>query len=618
MRFPQKRNVLLLLVLLALFPLKGVSLGATSTAREEQRMADRAERFIQEGHLIDGIQTLELFTSTYPRSPILSDVFMRLGEVLLQQGDLKKAEEAYLTFLKKFPTERRVNDARSSLSQTYLRMENVEEALAVWEGVPEPEMLALPIYNRAIEIYTKREDYHNVLRVLTRKRALISDPTERAATEEAIVALLQNRISEKNLQALVTEFAPHYPADEVLIRLIRLYDTQELYHREEKEIKRFLSLFPGHTHSEQIQEDLKTLRTKLKKYRHLIAVILPLSGKLSSFGESALQGVQLALKQFKEELPGAQVTLVVRDDDDPSKEGQKALEEWLNDYKPLGIIGPLLSKDVDRVAPLAKKGGWVLISPGASSPSLALLGDTVFRNAATPTSQCSALTEYATQTRDLTRFAILYPDNKSGEKWVSCLKQGISLRQGSVVAAQSYRPHASDFNGPIKQLKAIHKNEGREVPGFDALFLPGEAREVGLIIPQLAFHDLRHIVLLGTMTWNDPGFLRLVGPYAEGAIFTDGFFAKSADPLVQTFVQQYREDFQQEPDIFAAQSYDAAQLILESMKKGALTRSEVKDAVAVTHDFPGVSGYIYEMRDGEAIKKPFFIQVKKGKLVQID
>jgi ABC-type branched-subunit amino acid transport system substrate-binding protein len=164
------------------------------------------------------------------------------------------------------------------------------------------------------------------------------------------------------------------------------------------------------------------------------------------------------------------------------------------------------------------------------------------------------------------------------------------------------------------------KNRGgtEQGNGFDAIFLPGEARQVGLIIPQLAFYEGKDVVLLGTMGWNNAEFLKMVGSYAEGAIFVDGFFLGSSDPFIQDFIGQYREQFHHDPDIFAAQAYDAAQLILEAIKQGASTRSEVKEAIAAAADVPSASGYLYNIQDGEAIKKPFFMQVKKGKWVQIN
>jgi hypothetical protein len=54
------------------------------------------------------------------------------------------------------------------------------------------------------------------------------------------------------------------------------------------------------------------------------------------------------------------------------------------------------------------------------------------------------------------------------------------------------------------------------------------------------------------------------------------------------------------------------------LEGGALTPRDVKAALTRTKDFQGVSGLVSEIRDGEVLKKPIFIQVQKGKLVQVN
>ncbi len=621
-RGPLKTVFVLFLILL--LPMSGNTQPAETVSQEEDLTFHKAKTFIQKGQWVEGIQTLELFLVNYPNSPITPDVLIALGDALMRQGDLKRAVEPFHIFLERFPRESRVHDARYQLSQVYLRTGEVQEALSLWKGIAGQEELKTPVYNRATEIYVEREEYLRALRVLILRRDLLVDSAEAEPVVKAMSAIVEHRLSEKELQTVVSEFGVNAPADEALIRLIKFYDERETYYLEEKEINRFLALFPNHAYSTEAQKGRNTIRTKLKTNQYLIAVLLPLSGRLSPFGTSALQGMQLALHQLKEDLPGAPLSLLVRDYQDDSAKNPKELEEWLNDYKPLGIVGPLLSREVNQVAPLAERGGWALITPGASAATLSSMGKTVFRNATTPTSQCQAIAEYAVLTLGLKRFAILFPNERSGREAMSCLTKKVTQLGGTVVLAKPYTPNETDFKDPILQLKAVYGqddgDEGKKEKGeagFDAIFLPGEAREAGLIIPQLVFHGVKNVTMLGTMGWNSPEFLKLVGPHAEGAIFVDGFFLGSPDPLVQNFIREYRKQFQQDPDLFAAQAYDTARLLLETIKQGALTRSEIKAALAATKDFPGVSGHIFEIKNGEAIKKPFFIQVKKGKF-QVD
>jgi branched-chain amino acid transport system substrate-binding protein len=148
--------------------------------------------------------------------------------------------------------------------------------------------------------------------------------------------------------------------------------------------------------------------------------------------------------------------------------------------------------------------------------------------------------------------------------------------------------------------------------------LPGDAQKVGLLIPQLAFHNIKDTVLLGTSGWDTPDLVRLAGPYAEGATFIDGFFRESPELIVREYVRRYRLKFQQEPDLFAAQAYDATRLILSALEGGAMTSQEIREAISKSKNFPGASGLIYEVKEGEIVKKPFFVQVHKKKFVQVE
>ena len=617
-------------LIVLLFPVWGTPQSPPTATPEEWLLFEESKRLIQNGNISEGISFLDLFFLNHPASPLAPDALMESGKASFQLGNLKKSIESFRLFLEKFPKESRANSVRSQLSYSYLAMGGaspaegglgadqggVEEALSVWKNIVGQENLKTPIYTRAVEIYIERDQYAKALRVLIQKKGFVTDPIETNTTASAIVAIIQNRLTEKELQAVSSEWSPRFPTDETMIQLIKIYNKKSIFYLAEKESKRFLSLFPNHAYSAEARQGISDIRTRIKENEYLIAVILPLSGKVAQFGLNALQGVELALSQFKDEFAGVEVGLAVRDSVEGSPDDKTALEEWLNDYMPLAIVGPLLSREVHQVAPVAEKGRWALITPGASATELPSMGRAVFRNATTPASQCHAISEYATSNLGLKRFAILFSNDRSGKEWVRCLRENVKLREGQIVLAEPYLPNATDFKEAITHLKKAYEKSNDA--GFEGIFLPGDASSVGLILPQLFFHGLKEVVLLGTMGWNDPDFLKLARQYAEGAIFVDGFFEESTDPFIKNFMMEYREKFHEDPNLLAAQAYDATNIILTALKDGATSQSDIRSAIAATHDFPAVSGYISEIKDGEAIKKPFLIQVKKGKLVQVN
>lgn len=599
---------------------------------EEKSFFDQAKSASAAGHAEAALSFFEQFVLNFPNSGLLADVYLELGQLYSKRGEMKRAIDALKTILDRFPKHPRADEARLQLSDLYLTLGELKEVMGLWVDLPDQESSKMLIYEQVAQAYLDQNEFLEALQVLMKKKERVVDPVVNTSVREAIISIVKEKLPEKELQIIVKQFGSSFPADEALVRLIRIYDSRGDYYREEREIKRFLSGFPNHLFTGEAKQLVGQIREKIKANRFLVGVVLPLSGRLASFGNNALNGVQLALQQFKESLPGASVGLVIRDLDEDGNRPQ-ILEEWIDGFRPIAMIGPLLSKEVDRIAPVVEKADLALITPAATAARLPFLGKSVFRNAITARFQCHAIAEYAVTQMNLRRFAILFPKGGSGSEWVRCFSEEVSRLGGEIVHAEPYPVDATDFTATIRLLKEadLKKNgvveivqEGRRkreisyMPGFDAIFLPGDADKAGLIIPQLVFHNIKDVPLLGTSGWNTPEFLKLVGPYAEGATFIDGFFAGSSDPMVRKFVGQYRAKFQQEPDLFAAQAFDAARMVLATLEGGALTPRDVKAALAKTKDFQGVSGLVSEIRDGEVLKKPILIQVQKGKLVQVN
>ena len=67
--------------------------------------------------------------------------------------------------------------------------------------------------------------------------------------------------------------------------------------------------------------------------------------------------------------------------------------------------------------------------------------------------------------------------------------------------------------------------------------------------------------------------------YAEGAVFPDGFAPENTDPAVRAMVEAYRSAYQEDPDILAAQAYDATQMVLSLIKSGKDTPLAIRDGL---------------------------------------
>jgi ABC-type branched-subunit amino acid transport system substrate-binding protein len=392
-----------------------------------------------------------------------------------------------------------------------------------------------------------------------------------------------------------------------LLRLIALHEAQGDAYRAAQEIKRFTATFPQHAALPQVEAITERMQKRAKSSRHRIGALFQTTGDSAAFSDSALKGIQLAVQHFRSQ-EGA-VGLIFKEWEGQAAGAPEALKRWLAQDRPIALVGPLLSKEVNRAAPVAEAAGLALITPGATATTLTSLGKSVIRNASTGRAQCQALVQHARSRMHLSSFAILFPKTPRSEEWAKCFSDQVKAGGGEILHSASYPPGETDFADPIRHIKSIEA-------GLDAIFMPGDARTVGLLIPQLTFHGVVGVALLGTNDWNHPQFLKLAGRHAEGALFADGFFPGSPDAAVRQFVEQYQAKYQQMPDILAAQAYDAARLILTAIENGAVTPQEVRAALLSTTQFSGASGQILEIRNGEAVKQPLIIEVRRGRFVQ--
>jgi ABC-type branched-subunit amino acid transport system substrate-binding protein len=156
---------------------------------------------------------------------------------------------------------------------------------------------------------------------------------------------------------------------------------------------------------------------------------------------------------------------------------------------------------------------------------------------------------------------------------------------------------------------------------FDAIFIPDSYSQVGLIAPQLAYHDVTGIRLLGTNLWNSPKLVEMAAPYLQEAVFVDGFFPGSNLSLTRQFVQRYQAIFGDSPGYPEAQAYDTLRLLATALRQPEVTsRPLLRNALFEIKELPGVAGTASVGPYGEIQKPPFLITIygRRMEEVQVD
>ena len=358
---------------------------------------------------------------------------------------------------------------------------------------------------------------------------------------------------------------------------------------------------------------------------YLVGAALPLKGAYRRFGEKALRGVLLAAEVFNKD-GRDNVEIKVINTVDTEEPLGSYIESLSYDKRFGGIIGPLLSKNAPEVARIAQQSSIPVIAL-SQKEGLTQMGDFIFRNFLTPRAQAETIARYAVDVLGKQNFAILYPDNHYGRALAREFRRSVEELGATVVGQVSYSPGKKDFAQELKTLFAIEVEEhvvGRRhlskytpTVEVDALYIPDYYPSIVQIAPYLAFYNIKDVQLLGSNGWNSPRLPKLAGQYVEGAVFVDGFFAKSKRWATEEFVKRFRKTYGYTPGIIEAQAYDAAMILFSAIESASM-RIFIKESIKSTIDFEGATGNIRFSPDGEAIKELFLLKIEDRKIVEIE
>jgi branched-chain amino acid transport system substrate-binding protein len=86
-------------------------------------------------------------------------------------------------------------------------------------------------------------------------------------------------------------------------------------------------------------------------------------------------------------------------------------------------------------------------------------------------------------------------------------------------------------------------------------------------------------------------------------------------PEIRAFVEKFKTRHGGgAPDALAALGYDAARVLIDAIKRaGSDDPRAIRDALAQTKDFPGITGTITLDANRDAVKSAVVLEVKDGK-----
>lgn len=333
-----------------------------------------------------------------------------------------------------------------------------------------------------------------------------------------------------------------------------------------------------------------------------------LTGPTATFAQSGRNGVQMAVEELNAAggvLGGKHIELLVEDDRGEASEAASAVSKLITRDHVVALIGEQASSRTIAAAPIAQSYGVPMISPTSTSADVTKKGDYIFRVCFTDPYQGAVLSSFARENLKANTAAQLVDvRNDYSVGLAQAFRESFEKAGGRILAEQNYSEGDSDFSAQLTAIRPLDP---------DVLVVPGYYTDAGLIARQAKALGIR-ATLLGGDGWDSPKLTEIGGDTVEGAYFSNHYSVDDPSPAVQQFVAAYRKKYGANPDSIAALSYDAARLLADAIRRAGSTEGKrMRDALAETKDFSGVSGMIKMDADRNPIKPAVVLKVEGGR-----
>jgi branched-chain amino acid transport system substrate-binding protein len=322
-----------------------------------------------------------------------------------------------------------------------------------------------------------------------------------------------------------------------------------------------------------------------------------LTGPTFNFGRSAYNGVLMAASEINQNggINGRQIDVVIEDDRGSPEEAARLTAKLIDHDKVVAIIAGGTSGNSRAAAPKAQASHIPLISPSSTDPAVTQTGDYIFRTCFVDSFQGEVMASFAANTLKAKKAAILFDFNSPyGRGLTEFFELSFRKLGGDIVNKQSYMQGDADFKGQLSSIKAAEP---------DVIYIPGYYGEVALIAKQARALGMNQ-PLLGGDGWDAPELWQLGGDALNNSYMSTHYSVDNPGPAIQSFVHEYKQRYQNLiPDAHAALAYDATRLLFDAINRaGATDSTKLRDALAQTKNFNGVTGIINMDADRNAIK----------------
>jgi branched-chain amino acid transport system substrate-binding protein len=312
-----------------------------------------------------------------------------------------------------------------------------------------------------------------------------------------------------------------------------------------------------------------------------IGVAAALTGNAAQYGVPIRKGFELAVREINGSggVGRTGLELVIEDEQGKKEEAINSFRKLIFQDKVLMVFGPTLSNSAQASDPVAQGARTVVFGTSNTADGITSIGDYVFRNSVTERDILPVTLKMAAQKTGLKKVAVLYGNDdiftKSG---YDNFKKALQDLKIPVTATETFAKGDVGFKPQLTNIKASNP---------DAIVLSALVAEGGPIMVQARQLGI-DLPFIGGNGMNSPRIFELAKNSSDDLWVGSPWSVESPTPENKRFITSYYKAYQEMPDQFAAQAYDAMYIAAQALKKIQLTGKLEADRKALRDALPAI------------------------------
>lgn len=290
-----------------------------------------------------------------------------------------------------------------------------------------------------------------------------------------------------------------------------------------------------------------------------VGLMLPYTGTYAALGTAIENGFRLYVQEQGGKLAGKDIEYFkVDDESDPAKAPENANKLVKRDQVDV-LIGTVHSGVAMGMAKVAKDNNTLLIVPNAGADAITgpLCAPNIFRTSFSNWQPAYAMGLVAAEQRKHKTAVTLTWKYAAGEESVRGFKEGFEAKGGKVLK-ELYLPFPNvEFQALLTEIASLKP---------DAVYVFFAGGGAVKFVKDYAAAGLKDRIPLYGAGFLTDGTLEAQGEAANGLFTTLHYADDLTNPKDREFRLAYAKTFKLQPDVYAVQGYDAAQLLAAGLK----------------------------------------------------